>query len=59
MRKPIEYIIVDGRDREELLEKVNVRIKEGFEPTGGILLANIFPAGRQWLQAMIKFENSN
>ncbi len=59
MRKPTEYIIVDGGDREELVENVNERIKDGFEPTGGILTANSFPAGRRWLQAMVKFENSN
>jgi hypothetical protein len=60
MRKPLEYIIVDGRDRDELLANVNERIKEGFEPTGGVLVGMAILVGRrQWLQAMVKFAYSN
>jgi hypothetical protein len=60
MKKPVEYIIVDGGDRNELVENVNARIKEGFEPTGGVLVGMAVLVGRrQWLQAMVKFENSN
>ena len=60
MRTPAEYIIKDGLDRDELEKNVNARIKEGFEPAGGIFVgAAILVGRRQWLQAMVKFANSN
>jgi tyrosyl-tRNA synthetase len=60
MRKAVEYIIVDGRNRDELEKNVNARIKEGFEPTGDILVGMAIIVGRrQWLQTMVKFEYSS
>jgi hypothetical protein len=60
MRKPVEYIIEYGRTLKELEKNVNQRLIEGFEPSGGVFAGIAASVGlTRWLQAMVKFENSN
>ena len=48
----MEYIILSDSDFKELERKVNEKIKEGWQPIGGID-SNVFEGGLEYLQAMI------
>jgi len=60
MRKPVGYIVETGNTLEELEKNVNGRIAQGFEPTGGVFAGLAASVGlTRWLQAVVKFEDSN
>ena len=64
----MKYIVLDGKEIEELTEKVNSLIEKGFQPLGGIAVTHtIMPANKgsvfssgshhkSFYQAMIKVD---
>jgi len=52
----MEYTVVEGHNREELIRKVVELIKQGWKPLGGIAVSTVFPIIGNYIfcQAMLK-----
>jgi hypothetical protein len=52
----MEYTVVEGHNREELIRKVVELIKQGWKPLGGIAVSTVAPilGYHIFCQAMIK-----
>jgi hypothetical protein len=50
----MEYTIVTGQKKEDLIKKVNELILEGWKPQGGICESGTDSSGFFFSQAMIK-----
>lgn len=53
----MEYTVVEGMNRADIIRKVSVKIKEGWKPQGGIVFSkeSISPSlNAHFFQAMIK-----
>lgn len=52
----MEYTVVEGMSRSDIIRKVNAKIKEGWKTEGGIVCTkeSISPSNAHFFQAMIK-----
>ena len=58
MRKIVEYRLAVGDDDEnQLNDKVNELIAEGFEPLGGVTATTTREAYVYFVQAMVRYED--
>ena len=59
MKEIIEYTLVFGRDREDLIDNVNSRIKTGWQPLGGVAVCLYTTSGNytEYYQAIVKYEH--
>ena len=46
----VEQLVIDGWDKDYLSDRVKERIKEGWQPIGGLVID-----GRYTYQAMVKY----
>lgn len=60
MKKIIDYMIVQGEEAHELVDRVNSYIQQGWQPIGGVSYAT-YEQGRGGYttraQAMVKYED--
>lgn len=53
----MEYTVIEGMNRPDIIRKVNAKIKEGWKPEGGIAFSkeSVSPSlNSHFFQAMIK-----
>ena len=51
--KVVEYMNVSASNTNKLVELVNQKISEGWQPIGGVFAASFVPV--TYLQAMVKY----
>ncbi len=49
----VEYINVSANSSDKLVALVNEKIKEGWQPIGGVFVTSLYTA--VYLQAMVKY----
>lgn len=52
--KPREYILVQQGGQKAFVKEVNAKLREGFEPVGGVSTTTSGVAPVNWAQAMIR-----
>jgi len=57
MAKITDYLTVKGVDDSSLIKEVNKKIKEEWQPFGGIAVQVLSPKQVVMIQAMVKYEN--
>ena len=56
MKKVIEYIAISTTKYDKFIAEVNLLIKDGWQPFGGLTIADVNGAQTEYGQALVKYK---